>query len=148
MYDVIDRIMNLDIGDRGVGKLYAPARARSSEPLCAAAARRLADTRAGECVVLITGSLTRPWVSTAIGETDGPVGVAALARALSYGFNAIPAVVTDTTLIEPISATLRAAGQGIVTLDDAERATSNKRFCSVAVVLGCPLGGVEARREA
>jgi D-glutamate cyclase len=148
MYDVIDRIMNLDIGNRGVGKLYAPARARSSEPLCAAAARLLADTRAGECVVLITGSLTRPWVSTAIGETDGPVGVAALGRALSYGFNAIPAVVTDTSLLEPIGATLRAAGQAIVDLPAAKRATSNRRFSSVAVMRGFPVDDAEARAEA
>ena len=29
MFDVIDRIMNLDIGNRGGDKLYAPARARA-----------------------------------------------------------------------------------------------------------------------
>src|SRR5260370_2199700 len=118
MLDILDRIMNLDIGQRGVDKLYGPARARASEPLCAAAARHLTGIASGDCVALITGSLTRPWVSLTIGETDGPVGVAALARALSYGFNAIPVVVTDTSLIEPVSATLRAAGQAIVTLED------------------------------
>ena len=148
MFEILDRIMNLDIGQRGVDKLYGPARARSTEPLCAAAARHLSGTKAGDCVVLITGSLTRPWVSLNIGETDGPVGVAALARALSYGFNAIPVVVTDTSLIEPVSATLRASGQAIVALDDAKRATSNKRFCSVAVVLGFPLEAADARKEA
>src|SRR6516225_2871299 len=100
MFETIDRIMNLDIGKRGVDKLYAPARARSAEPLCAAAARLLMNAAAGDCVIIITGSLTRPWVSTRIGETDGPVGVAALARALSYGFNAIPVVVTATSLPE------------------------------------------------
>jgi hypothetical protein len=116
--------------------------------LCGAAARHLSRTKAGDCVVLITGSLTRPWVSPNIGETDGPVGVAALARALSYGFNAIPVVVTDTSLIEPISATLRASGQAIATLAEAKRATSNKRFCSVAVMLGFPLEETQARNEA
>jgi hypothetical protein len=30
MFDRIDRIMNLDIGNRGVEHLYAPARARNS----------------------------------------------------------------------------------------------------------------------
>jgi hypothetical protein len=148
MFDVLDRIMNLDIGNRGVDKLYAPARARSTEPLCAAAARLLTTTAAGDCVILITGSLTRPWVSTMIGETDGPVGVAALARALSYGFNAIPVVVTDTSLLEPIGATLRAAGAAVVTLEQAKRATSNRRFCSVAIIQGFPLEDIEARNEA
>lgn len=148
MFDTIDRIMNLDIGNRGVDKLYWPARARHEEPLCAAAARYLANLTAGDRVLLITGSLTRPWVSTSIGETDGPVGVAALARALSYGFNAIPVIVTDTSLLEPIGATLRAAGQAVVTLDQAARATSNRRFCSVVVTRGFPLDDAEARSDA
>jgi D-glutamate cyclase len=148
MFDILDRIMNLDIGKRGVDKLYEPARARSDEALCAAAARSLTKLAAGDRVVLITGSLTRPWVSTKIGETDGPVGTAALARALSYGFNAIPVVVTDTSLLEPVGATLRAAGLAVVTLAEAKRATSNTRFCGVAVALGYPLEDGEARQEA
>ena len=148
MFHLLDRIMNLDIGDRGVDKLYEPARARNAEPLCAAAARPLMTLAAGECVILITGSLTRSWVSPKIGETDGPVGIAALARALSYGFSAIPVIVTDTSLLDPISVTLRAAGLAVVTLDEAKRATSNKRFCSVAVVQGFPLGDGEARADA
>jgi hypothetical protein len=148
MFHLLDRIMNLDIGNRGVDKLYEPARARNAEPLCAAAARPLTTLAAGECVVLVTGSLTRSWVSPKIGETDGPVGIAALARALSYGFNAIPIIVSDTSLLDPISATLRAAGLAVVTLDEAKRATSNKRFCSVAVVQGFPLDDIEARADA
>jgi hypothetical protein len=148
MFDIVDRIVNLDIGKRGVDKLYQPARARNDEALCAAAARHLTKLAAGDRVLLITGSLTRPWVSTKIGETDGPVGTAALARMLSYGFNAIPVVVTDTSLLEPIGATLRAAGLAVVTLDEAKRATSNRRFCGVAVTLGYPLEDDAAQKEA
>jgi len=148
MFDIIDRIVNLDLGKRGVDKLYEPARARSGEALSAAAARSIAKLAAGDRVALVTGLLTRPWVSMTIGETDGPVGTAALARALSYGFNAIPVVVTDSSLLDPIGATLRAAGLAVVTLEQARRATSNRRFCGVAVTLGYPLADDEARAEA
>jgi D-glutamate cyclase len=148
MFDTVDRIVNLDIGKRGVDKLYEPARARSKEALCAAAARNLCNLVAGDRVVLVTGSLTRPWVSMKIGETDGPIGTAALARALSYGFNAIPIVVTDSSLLEPIGATLRAAGLAVVTFEEAKRATSNRRFCGVAVAVGYPVPDDEARVEA
>jgi hypothetical protein len=148
MFDLLDQIMNLDIGNRGVGKLFEPARARHSEALCAAAARHLTGLAPGDVVILITGSLTRPWVSNTIGETDGPVGVAALSRALSYGFNAIPVVLTDTSLIPPIAATLQAAGQISVTLEQARRATANKRFSSVAVVQGFPLDDLAAHADA
>lgn len=148
MFDTLDRIMNLDIGKRCVDKLYEPARSRSDEALSAAAARKLCKLGAGDRVILITGSLTRPWVSMKIGETDGPVGTAALARSLSYGFNAIPVVVTDTSILEPVGATLRAAGLAVVTLAEAQRATANRRFCGVAVTLGYPLPEDEARAEA
>jgi hypothetical protein len=148
MLHLVDRIMNLDIGNRGVDKLYGPARARNDEELCAAAARPLMGLAAGECVVLITGSLTRAWVSNRIGETDGPVGIASLARALSYAFNAIPVVITDTSLLEPIGATVQAGGLACVTMDQARRATSNKRFCGVAVLQGFPLDDAGARAEA
>jgi D-glutamate cyclase len=148
MFDIVDQIMNLDIGKRGVDKLYGPARSRSDEALSAAAARKLSALGAGDRVLLITGSLTRPWVSIKIGETDGPVGTAALARSLSYGFNAIPVIVTDTSLLEPIGATLRAAGLAVVTLAEAKRATANRRFCGVAVLLGYPLEDDEAKKEA
>jgi len=145
---LIDRIMNLDIGNRGVEKLYEPARARNNEALCAAAARTLVGVGRGDCVILITGSLTRPWVTPRIGETDGPVGVAALARALSYGFNAIPVIVTDHSLQEPIGQTVQAAGLSVVTLEQAKRGTANPRFCSVAVMQGFPIDDAEAQGEA
>src|SRR5271169_1862443 len=147
MFDTLDRIVNLDIGKRGVDKLYAPARARCDEPLSAAAARSLMNLAAGDRAILVTGSLTRPWVSMNIGETDGPVGTAALARTLSYGFNAIPVIVTDTTLLEPIGKMLQAAGQAVVTLEQAKKATANKRFCSVAVLLGYPVEDDAAKKE-
>lgn len=148
MYEVIDKIMNLDIGNRGVHKLYAAARARTEDPLCLAAARKLASIEAGEAVILVTGSLTRPWVSKAIGETDGPVGVAAMARGLSYGFNAVPVVVLDDSLLPPMQSLLQASGQSVVTLDQARRAAANVRFCSVAVTRGFPIDPVQAREAA
>ena len=43
MFDLIDRIMNLDIGNRGVTQLYEPARARSQEQISEAAGQ-LADS--------------------------------------------------------------------------------------------------------
>src|SRR5262249_26593221 len=144
MFDIIDRIVNLDLGKRGVDKLYEPARARSGEALSAAAARSIAKLAAGDRVALVTGLLTRPWVSMTIGGMDGRFGTAPFARALSYGFNGFPVVVTASSLLAPIGPTLRAAGFAVVPLEQARRATSNRRFCGVAVTLGYPLADDEA----
>ena len=51
MFDVIDKIFSLDMGDRGVGHLYEPTRAGSSDALCLKAAKLFMDLKAGEHVL-------------------------------------------------------------------------------------------------
>jgi hypothetical protein len=148
MFDLIDQIVNLDIAGRGVRGLYEPARARASEALCVAAARHLANLRPGDHVFIITGSLTRAWVSAKIGENDGPIGVATLARALSYGFRAIPVVLTDASLIDKTAIMVEMAGPTVVTDTEARIAAANPRFTSVAVMATCAAGDAQARTDA
>jgi len=107
------------MGDRGVGHLYEPARAGNSDALCLTAARFFMDLKAGEHVFLLTGSLTRNWVSKRIAETDGPIGTAVLARTLSYGFNAIPVVLIDELVQDKMLAMLQVAGLSVVNEEEA-----------------------------
>jgi hypothetical protein len=148
MFDLIDQIMNLDIAGRGVRGLYEPARARASEPLCVAAARHLTNLKAGDHVFIITGSLTRAWVSANIGENDGPIGTATLVRALSYGFSAIPVVLTDASLMVKTANMVQMAGCTVVTDAEARIATANPRFTSVAVMATCATDDAQARSDA
>ena len=148
MYDLIDRIVGLDMGQRGIGGLYAPARALCGEALCLAAARPLAGLKRGDHVVILTGSLTRAGISTAIAENDGPVGVAALARAISTGFNAIPVIMVDATICDKVAAITRVAGQNVVTLEEARVAAATPRFTSIAVVEGGEIDDAAAKAQA
>ncbi|MGY8960714.1 MAG: glutamate cyclase domain-containing protein [Alphaproteobacteria bacterium] len=134
IYELIDRIVGLDIGGRGITGLYAPARTLVSEPICAAAARTLAGLSPGDRVFILTGSLSRAGVSTAIAENDGPIGVAVLARALTYGFNAIPVVLVDETIADKTAAIIKHAGPNVLTQDQADIAVATPRYTSVAVV--------------
>ena len=77
-FDLIDRIVCLDLGGRGVAGLFEPARALVDGPLSLAAANHLADIKSGDAVFIITGSLTRASVSPDIAENDGPIGAAVL----------------------------------------------------------------------
>ena len=148
MYELIDRIAGLDMGQRGVGGLYKPARDLCGEPLCLAAARPLAGLARGDHVVILTGSLTRAGVSTAIAENDGPVGVAALARAISIGFNAIPVIMVDEPILDKVAAITRVAGPNVVTLEQARIATAMARFTAIAVVEGGKVDDAAARAQA
>ena len=147
MFETIDRIFSLDLSDRGVGKLYGPARAQTSEPLCLAAANAFKDLSAGEHVFLMTGSLTRNWVSARIAETDGPIGTAVLARALSYGFNAIPVVLVDPFIQDKMAAMLQLAGLSVVADAEARAATRHVRPTRIAVVRTCSTRDDVARIE-
>ena len=148
IYDLIDQIVSLDMGQRGMSGLVEPARALVDEAVCAAAARPLSTLERGDTVIIITGSLTRASVSSTIAENDGPVGVASLARAITHGFNAIPLILVDETICDKMAAITRVAGPNIVTRQQARIAVDTPRYTSVAVVEGGKIDDDEARAHA
>lgn len=127
IYESIDQVACLDIGGRGIRSLYAPARARGAGPLCFEAVRRLDGVRRGDHVFIITGSLSRAQVTPRIAENDGPLGAAALARALSIGRGAIPVLLTDEPIRETVAAVAGIAGCNVVTPEEAAIAAALPR---------------------
>lgn len=106
LYEVVDRQISLDIGQRGSQSLYAAARA--SEPLCKSAAEGLVDALdSGQQVVLTTGFPVGP---TASPETDGPLGTAVLAETLA-ALGADTRIVVDERT-RPVVASLLAVLDG------------------------------------
>jgi hypothetical protein len=110
--ETLDGLIRLDIPGRGViGCLYAAAREKAGRPLTLAAACLLADrVRPGDTVILATGWVDQPEVSPGCGESDGPPGTVALARAIRLALKATPVIVTDACLVEATKAVARAAG--------------------------------------
>ncbi len=148
MFNLIDRLAGTDFGQRGMGPLFDAARAQSLTPLCLAAAQPLARLKAGDAVIFLTGSIVRGWVSPALAETDGPIWVAAIARALNFGFNATPIVLTDPSLVPAVAATMEAAGLTVVPRDRARAAAANMRFTGVAAVESGPCEAGAAKQHA
>ena len=62
---------------------------------------------AGDCVYIVTGAGIAPALPS--GETDGPPGAAALARALILALGARPLLVTETLHAPPVLASADAA---------------------------------------
>ncbi len=148
-FDLIDRIVCLDVGGRGVAGLFEPARALiGGGSLAETAARQLMNLQAGDHVFIITGSLTRAGVSPEIAENDGPIGTAVLARAISRGFNAIPVVLTDATIRDRVAKMMEASGLNVVSGEQARIATSLPRFTGVAVMESAAIEDAAARHRA
>lgn len=129
--DRLDRLVNLDIGNRGIEPLYAAARAQQGGSLVGAAADMLLNVPEGGTVVLTTGSVSRAWISPEIGENDGPSGAAALARALVLARRATVVLVAESALLPSIEQICRVAGLSKVSLDQARQANADG---SLAVV--------------
>lgn len=92
-------------------QLYEAARKKQGAPLSKLAADLLAKTvKRGDHVVITTGAGHAE--SLPHGETDGPPGAAAVARALSLGFGAIPVLVSEEEYLPPITASCEALGMG------------------------------------
>lgn len=119
IWEAIDRVIttefrSAELNPGTLATLYDAAReAMSGLPVSLVAATRLdgALTR-GAPVLLTTGAGGPPWLFQ--GETDGPLGLAGLARALGLGWGAWPIVVTEARSEEPVSATLVAAGVSVL----------------------------------
>jgi len=141
--DSIDRLLTVDIAGRGViGKLYEAARAKHKAPLCLLAAKKLTEVvKPNDVVFIATGMIIHPFQD--IGETDGPIGGAGLARALRIALGAKTVFVTDGVLLEMISKTARGGDSTIVS---PERLREMQ--ISVSSVVGFPTEEEEAGREA
>lgn len=145
-FDLIDRIVCLDVGGRGVAGLFEPARALVRGSLADAVAQHLRNLQAGDHVFIVTGSLTRAGVSPAIAENDGPIGTAVLARTIGRAFNAIPVIIADASIRERVAKMVEFSGLNVVSGDQAQIATSLPRFTGVAVMESAAIDEVTARR--
>lgn len=131
--DRLDRLVNLDIGNRGIEPLYQAARARTGGALCGAAADALLAMPIGGTAIVTTGSVSRAWLSPDLGENDGPSGAAAIVRALWLARQATTVVVIEQTLIPPMAAVLRAAGMAVVDYATARQASVDGSMACVVI---------------
>ena len=144
-WEAIDRLMAARVPQREPGDapaaLRCGARADRRGPLCQAAAQRLVDAiKPGDPVLLTTGAGGPPWLFK--GETDGPLGLAGLARALTLGCGAWPVIMTEERSKHPVEMTLAAAGVSLLSEDMARvRPTT-------ATLVDFPIDPAEAEQAA
>lgn len=131
--DRLDRIVNIDVGGRGVEHLYSAARDVQGSALAGSAAQYLAEIDDGSTIVITTGSVSRAWISPEIAENDGPAGVAVVARALAMSKRITVVLLAEATLIPQFSGVLMAAGLTILPLDLARKANQEGTLLAVAV---------------
>jgi hypothetical protein len=131
----LDKLVSLDIGGRGVEYLYLAARERQGRSLVGAAADALLTVPDGSTVFVTTGSVSRAWVSTSIGENDGPAGAAIVARALAISKRVHCVVLAEATLIPGMEAIFTTAGLTVLPFEQAQIAVKDG---SLAVVSFLP----------
>lgn len=111
--DDIDRLCTLDLRPPGptsgyIGRFAAAVRARTAAPLTLTAAQCLQHTAPGSTIVIATG-FCHPERLPA-GETDGPPGAAALARAVRLGLDSTPLLLGEAAIELPLTACVERLG--------------------------------------
>ena len=147
--DRLDRLVNLDLGNRGIEPLYEASRALAGQALCGAAADLLLAMPEGGTAIVTTGSVSRAWLTPDLGENDGPSGAAALIRALWLSRHAVCLLVIEETLIPPMAATLKAGGVAVVDINVARKASADGTM-ACATLLPYPVSdaeGAQATKE-
>lgn len=149
IYDIaesLDRLITVDICvpylSRGsIVPLYEAALALVGKPLTLAAAKALQRTCSEDkWVIISTGFVLHPYLPH--GETDGPIGAAALARALNKAFGSKILLLTEKEVVEPLRRSLLAAGLFPHELEVAER------IPQAIAIRTFPVATEQARREA
>lgn len=145
----LDRLCNMDISGRGVIRtLFAAARANSEKPLTLAAAERLCETvKPGDPVIIATGWIDQPLAAPDRGETDGPPGALALARALRVGLKAMPIILVDECLVDGMVQVARAAGFHTVPVESLKHSIELNKLQTLAI-LSLPVDHAQAKAEA
>jgi len=125
MGEFVDQLVTLEMRNRAMnigvmGKLYRAALAEAGgRSLTALAAEGIAKrVGKGDVVFLVSGAGYPPLMPH--GESDGPPGVAALARILYYGLGAIPIFVCEQIHAAPIQASSEASGVMIRSYEEAK----------------------------
>ena len=110
----IDRIFTIEMKNRGMPHnillpLYEAARKNTGgRPLSILAAEGLVkNVGKGDAVFVMTGAGCGPWMPK--GESDGPPGAAAIARAMYWGLGAVPVYVCEDMHVDPVVASSEAA---------------------------------------
>jgi len=119
--EAIDRVITVDVtglwysqSQDVLKEMYEAARCKLDGPITLAIAKALySKVQPGDTVIINSG-LTLP---QGFGETDGPLGAAALARTIQHALKARIVMVTDDGLEEMISATCQGAGLSAVSLE-------------------------------
>jgi D-glutamate cyclase len=109
----IDRLCTLDLRPAGptsgyIGHFYAAVQALTGAPLALTAAQCLYQLPADSTVVIATGFCHPQRLPQ--GETDGPPGAAALARAVLYGLKATPWLIGEDAIAAPLKACVQSLG--------------------------------------
>jgi len=132
--DRLDRLVNLDLGNRGIEPLFDASRAVAGRALCGAAADMLLAIPEGGTAIVTTGSVSRAWLSPDLGENDGPSGAAALIRALWLARRASCILVIEETLMSPMAATLQACGVAVTDLETTRKASADGTMACASLV--------------
>lgn len=147
MYTIIEQLVNIDYNNRAIDRLYTAARKLSDGPIIEKIANEILKIPEGRFVFLSTGSVTRTWVTPRIGETDGPLGTAVLAKRIREITGAIPVIVTEASLAEPISAVVQCAGLSVVTVEQAIAAQNGAAQGKTSIACVIPFTEEDAEGE-
>ena len=148
--EAVDRLVTVPMSNWTILKglplteTYEAARKKGGgDPMTLRAAQLLNErVGKGDTVLLLSGFVILNWNRP---ETDGPVGVAALARSLDLALGAVPVILTEDILVDNLAKTTESAGMIVCHSEEELKRGGRGRK---AMVMGFPLDHEEAKKQA
>jgi len=141
----LDQLMNIDISARGTIRILFDAGREllDGKPMAQAAVKLLErSVKPGDYVFITTGWADQPSNVPDKGETDGPPGAAALARAIRLTLRGLPIIITDDYLVTDMKQIMASCGFHVVEPENLPKSLSKELgFAAVPTisVIGMPI---------
>ena len=146
--EAVDRLVTVPMSNWTILKglplmeIYQAARDKAGEPLTLAAAKLIKNAvKPGDHVLILSGFIIKSFM---LAETDGPVGAAALSRAMDIGLGAVPIILTEESITNTFARTCNAAGMIGCDSDQLNTGGRGRKM----MVGSVPVDHGEARTEA
>jgi D-glutamate cyclase len=153
--EAVDQVLTLPFHGRQtvngadlIKEIYGGFRRLTIQPLILSCLERLMGTEVkGRTVFLVTGAAGKYFIPE-IGETDGPLGTAVLARTFARGLKALPVILTDVEQVDALKLILQSIGLTITDIRKGEKDLKLSENPNSVVVMSFPKSHNKAKTEA
>lgn len=130
-----------------IREIYGGFRKLTRQPLIFTCLERLIETEVRNRIVFLVTGASGKYFMPEVGETDGPLGTAVLARTVARGLKGLPVILTDVEQVDSMKVILQSVGLTLTDIGKGKKDLELSENPNSAVVMAFPKSHDKAKKE-